>query len=147
MRYFIVSLLLLFSVEAYAQSRVTISSPQGQIKADIAVEVADTPELRAKGLMFRTELDNEVGMLFIFPDEEMRSFWMKNTLLPLDIVFLNSDFSIVNIARGTQPYSLASIPSLFPAQYALEINAGQAEALDLKKGDLLKIYQNGANKP
>ena len=97
--------------------------------------------------MFRTELDNEVGMLFIFPDEEMRSFWMKNTLLPLDIVFLNSDFSIVNIARGTQPYSLASIPSLFPAQYALEINAGQAEALDLKKGDLLKIYQNGANKP
>ena len=149
MRYFILCLFLLFSAQAQAQlqSHVRIFSPEGVQRAEIAVEVADTPELRAKGLMFRTELGAEAGMLFVFPDERLRSFWMKNTLLPLDIIFFNSSFSVVYIARGTQPYSLASIPSLFPAKYALEINAGQAEALNVKKGDMLKIYQNEANKP
>ncbi len=74
--------------------------------------------------MYRNELPASGGMLFIFPHEGMLSFWMKNTPLPLDIIYINTDFTIVHIAENTAPYSTANIPSQHPAKYVLEVNGG-----------------------
>ena len=74
--------------------------------------------------MYRNELPAFGGMLFIFPQEGRLSFWMKNTPLPLDILYINANFTIVHIAENTTPYSTARIPSKHPARYVLEVNAG-----------------------
>jgi len=74
--------------------------------------------------MYRNELPAFGGMLFIFPQESPLSFWMKNTSLPLDIIYINADFTIVHIAENTTPYSTAQIPSKQPAKYVLEVNGG-----------------------
>lgn len=93
-------------------------------QVQVTVEIVSTPETQRKGLMWRTELPSDHGMLFVFADDTERSFWMKNTPLPLDILFIGSDLRIVSIAENTVPYSLASIPSAGPAKYVLEVNAG-----------------------
>jgi uncharacterized protein len=90
----------------------------------VRVEIADSPEERTLGLMYRTALEPGAGMLFLFPDERERSFWMKNTPLPLDIVFLSSAGVIVGIAERTTPFSLDPIPSGAPARRVLEVEAG-----------------------
>lgn len=74
--------------------------------------------------MYRNELLAFSGMLFIFPQETLLSFWMKNTPLPLDIIYINASFTIVHIAENTTPYSTIRIPSKHPARYVLEVNAG-----------------------
>ena len=74
--------------------------------------------------MYRNELPAFSGMLFIFPQEALLSFWMKNTPLPLDIIYINASFTIVHIAENTTPYSTAGIPSKHPARYVLEVNGG-----------------------
>ncbi len=74
--------------------------------------------------MYRNELPAFGGMLFIFPQESPLSFWMKNTPLPLDIIYINADFTIVHIAENTTPYSTAHISSKHPAKYVLEVNGG-----------------------
>ena len=102
---------------------VELQSDKGK-KIPVSVEIVSTPELLRKGLMWRSELPDDHGMLFVFEGDAPRSFWMKNTPLPLDILFINSDGKIVSIARNTVPYSLASIPSAAPANYVLEVNAG-----------------------
>lgn len=90
----------------------------------VEVELALTPESQARGLMWRQEMGANQGMLFIFPKAEPRAFWMKNTPLPLDIIYIGEDRRIVHIARDTQPYSENSIPSRGPSRYVLEVNAG-----------------------
>lgn len=99
------------------------------------VEIADTPEETRKGLMFRRSLDKDKGMLFIFPQEIERRFWMKNTYIPLDILFVRSDGVIRHIARMTVPESLELIPSNGPALAVLEIAGGQAAAHGINIGD------------
>jgi len=78
-------------------------------------------------------------MLFIFPDIRMRSFYMKNIYIPLDIIYLDSDKHIVSIQENAKPLDETSLPSLFPAQYVLEINAGLSEKLNLKVGDNMEF--------
>ena len=90
----------------------------------IDIEIADDDAQREKGLMFRRHLDENHGMLFIFAGEEPRSFWMKNTWIPLDIIYLNGNKRVVKIWENTTPLSEISIPSEKPAQYVLEVNAG-----------------------
>jgi len=99
------------------------------------VELAASPEAQAKGLMFRTELGDNEGMLFPSAVPEPRSFWMKNTPLSLDIIFVGSDGRISNIAANTVPYSLDSVPSSGFAIAVLELRAGRAAQLGIVPGD------------
>ncbi|WP_420393295.1 DUF192 domain-containing protein [Acuticoccus sp.] len=101
------------------------------------VELADDPIERQRGLMFREEMAPDAGMLFDFGREGERSFWMKNTILPLDIIYARSDGTVVSIARATTPFSLEAVPSNGPARFVLEVNAGVADAIGLAPGDRL----------
>ena len=99
------------------------------------VELADTPEAQARGLMFRDRLGDDEGMIFPSKAPEPRSFWMKNTPLSLDIIFIGADGRISNIAANTEPYSLESIPSEGFASAVLELRAGRAAQLGIAPGD------------
>ena len=107
----------------------------GKEKIGFAVEVAATPQEQARGLMFRTELDDFAGMIFPYRSPQILGFWMKNTPLPLDIIFIDEDRRIINIAAQTTPYSLDSVYSERPAMAVLEIAGGRAAQLGIKPGD------------
>jgi uncharacterized membrane protein (UPF0127 family) len=101
----------------------------------IDVEVADDENERMQGLMYRESLPEFAGMLFLMGVEEPQSFWMKNTKVPLDIIYVNSDNVIVTICRNTRPYSLDQVLSEKPALYVVEVNAGFAAKHGIKTGD------------
>ncbi len=103
------------------------------------VEVVNTPEDMAKGLMFRKSVPDNKGMLFEFVESKVRIFWMKNTLIPLDIIFIDKDGVIQKIHRMAQPQSLMPISSNVPVLYALEINGGFADALKIKEQDTVEL--------
>jgi uncharacterized membrane protein (UPF0127 family) len=116
---------------------VTVHSASGDTK--VTVEVALTREQQARGLMYRTELADGAGMLFVFDEEAERSFWMSNTPIPLDILYIRSDATIVSIAANTTPYSEKKIPSRGPARYVLEVPAGWSARHGVKPGDRLTL--------
>lgn len=99
------------------------------------VELAASPEAQARGLMFRTELGDNEGMLFPSDVPQPRSFWMKNTPLSLDIIFIGPESRVLNIAADTVPYSLDSVTSAGPAIAVLELRAGRAKELGIRRGD------------
>jgi uncharacterized membrane protein (UPF0127 family) len=104
-----------------------------------AIEIADTPDERAQGLMFRETMAADAGMLFDYGfDQQGVAFWMKNTPLPLDMIFIRSDGTITQIAADTTPFSLEPVPSVLPVRFVLEVNAGTAKRLGLKPGDRLR---------
>lgn len=90
----------------------------------IDIEIANNDEKRTQGLMWRKEMPKNSGMLFIFDAEKQLSFWMKNTLIPLDIIYVNRFKEIIAIHKNTVPLSEISIPSKQPAKYVIEVNAG-----------------------
>ncbi len=100
-----------------------------------AVEMASTPEEQAKGLMFRRHLPEGQGMLFDFHREQPTSFWMKNTYIPLDMIFIRGDGRILRIAENTVPLSEALVTSGGPVRAVLEVNAGTARKLGIAPGD------------
>ncbi|MGI9049320.1 MAG: DUF192 domain-containing protein [Rubrobacteraceae bacterium] len=102
------------------------------------VEVATTPTELEKGLMNRTAMGENHGMLFVFPVEQQLSFWMKDTLIPLSVAFINSNGRIVDI-QDMQPQDLTSHLSAKPAQYALEVNQGFFEKRGVKVGDSVDL--------
>jgi uncharacterized membrane protein (UPF0127 family) len=108
---------------------------RGGRKIPFRVEVAASPQEQARGLMFRTELGDFEGMLFPSATPEPRSFWMKNTPLSLDIIFIGPDGRILNIAADTVPYSLTPVNSIGPASAVLELRAGRTKALGIVPGD------------
>ncbi|WP_306146090.1 DUF192 domain-containing protein [Roseibium sp. MMSF_3412] len=99
------------------------------------VEVAVSAPERSRGLMFREEMAADDGMLFIFEKEGDRYFWMKNTPLPLDIIYIDAAGKIVSIAADTTPFSEQTIPSGAPAKYVLELNAGTSAERGIVVGD------------
>ncbi len=99
------------------------------------IEVAVTQEQKTTGLMFRRELAPDAGMLFTYETPQIITMWMRNTYLPLDMVFIDSLGRVVNVAERTVPESLATIPSAAPAIGVLEINAGTAARLHIRPGD------------
>ncbi len=99
------------------------------------IELATTPEQKSQGLMFRRSLAPDGGMLFIYPSVRTITMWMRNTLIPLDMVFIAADGRIVKVAQRTVPMSLATISSGGPAKAVLEVNGGTAARLGLKPGD------------
>jgi uncharacterized membrane protein (UPF0127 family) len=100
-----------------------------------AVEIADTDQARAKGLMFRKEMPEGRGMLFDFHRDQEVSFWMENTYIPLDMIFIRGDGRILRIAENTEPLSTKLIPSGGPIRAVLEVIGGTARKLGIAPGD------------
>ncbi|EAU66955.1 DUF192 domain-containing protein [Stigmatella aurantiaca] len=100
----------------------------------VEVEVAATPESRARGLMWRKEMASGKGMLFLFPDEEVQSFWMRNTLIPLDMLFINSKMQLVGIIERAVPRTLTPRSVGLPSQFVLEVPGGWCQSMGVVKG-------------
>ncbi|MBN1633431.1 MAG: DUF192 domain-containing protein [Ignavibacteria bacterium] len=101
----------------------------------IDIEVADNDETRGKGMMYRKSNEPNRGMLFVFPVEEEQSFWMQNTYISLDIIFVNAQKEIVKIHKKATPRSTASLLSEKKAIYVVEVNGGFTDEFDIKEGD------------
>lgn len=108
------------------------------ILATLDIEIADDDYSTQTGLMYRKSMRQNQGMLFIFPDETYRSFYMKNTEIPLDIIYISEDKTIVSIQKNTKPMDETSLPSEAPAKYVLEVNAGLSDIWQLEKGDRIE---------
>ncbi|HEY7716849.1 MAG TPA: DUF192 domain-containing protein [Candidatus Binatia bacterium] len=121
-----------------AQPRVAILTQTGR-EVVFQVEVADTPGKRELGLQYRKELGSNRGMIFLFASEAPQTFWMKNTPIPLDMIFINRDRKIVGIVEHAVPYSLESRSVGVPSQYVLEINGGLAKRQGIKIGDPVRF--------
>lgn len=116
-----------------ADNALTIKSANGEHK--FTVEVVDTDAGRQKGLMFRQELAPDAGMLFDFKDSHEVSFWMRNTFIPLDMLFIRDDGTIANIHSNARPQDPTGIPSDGPVMFVLEIPGGRSKELGIKAGD------------
>jgi uncharacterized membrane protein (UPF0127 family) len=120
-------------------SRAEVKFPGGRV---IAVEIADTPERVTYGYMFRTDVRDDEGMIFVFADADVHAFWMKNTLVPLDIIWLDDRLNIVYIQNATPPCKSDPCPSygsLRKARYVLELKSGMAQREGLKAGSRLGV--------
>jgi uncharacterized protein len=106
---------------------------------DFTLEVADTPDTTRDGLMFRKSMPADHGMIFVFPTERPLAFWMKNTFIPLDVVFVNVQRQVVAVKPGRPLDDRTGITSDEPASYAIELNRGAAKAAGLKVGDRIDI--------
>lgn len=102
------------------------------------VELAKTPAELAQGLQHRRQLPPDAGMLFDFGPERIVTMWMKNTHIPLDMLFIKADGTVADIARDTEPFSLETIASRVPVRAVLEVNAGTAERLGVRPGDQVR---------
>jgi len=113
------------------------------------VEVVADEAARSRGLMYRKQLGRNAGMLFEFPDDDYRVFWMKNTILPLDMLFIRKDGTVSSIAADTTPYSESPISSTEPVRAVLEINSGRAAALGIVPGSRVhgSFFAGGRDKP
>lgn len=113
-------------------------STSEEVASQLDIEIADDRESIVKGLMYRNEMEEDQGMLFLMETNEPQSFWMLNTYIPLDIIYVGADKRIVSIQRNTTPKSTDPLPSGAPANYVLEVNAGYAERHGLEVGDRLE---------
>jgi uncharacterized protein len=111
---------------------------------NFTIEVATTDQERALGLMFRRSLPENSGMLFIYDPPQPATMWMKNTLIPLDMVFISAEGKVHRIESNTEPFSTTVIPSEGEVVGVLELNAGEADKIGLKRGDKV-VYQGLSN--
>lgn len=128
-----------FSAEpqvVFDQSGLSVLSMGHKYK--FIVEIADTDNKRARGLMFRKEMADQNGMLFLFQENQVVTMWMENTFIPLDILFIDHEGFIVHIAKSTVPGSLDIISSHEPVISALELNAGVTNSLNIHVGDKIE---------
>ena len=135
---FLLCMLMLISCVACASGEPSVVLGGERFK----VEIADTQQKQALGLMFRDSMPADEGMIFLFPNEAPRSFWMKNTRIPLDIMYFDKDLKMVSISANTPPCRVSrcpSYPSSKPAMYVLELNAGTASELGVGPGDSLVL--------
>lgn len=117
------------------KSRLATLSMLPEQKILFHVEIADTPKKRAQGLMHRTHLPEKYGMLFVFEHSGRHSFWMKNTLISLDLIYLDNNFLIVDIISNAPPKSSKIITSKTDYNYVFEVSAGTAKKLNINIGD------------
>lgn len=113
----------------------TLVIESGDKKHRFQVEIARTARQQARGLMFRRSLPADSGMLFLYSSPQIITMWMKNTYIPLDMIFIAPDGRIVDIAERTVPLSLAVVSPKKPASAVLEVNGGTASRLAIKPGD------------
>ena len=126
--------------DAFDRDVLVIAARNACFRFDIYLALSR--EQQRRGLMFVRELPMTTGMLFVYPGEAHHSMWMKNTFIPLDILFARSDGTVSSIAKDTTPQSLKSISSTEPVTYVLELNAGITDALLIEPGSLL-IWEPG----
>ena len=132
------AMVTLGAVACEAQPKVTVSTKAGR-EVTFQVEVADTPAKRAMGLQYRKELGADRGMIFLFPAESPQTFWMKNTPIPLDMIFIDRQHRIVGIIEQTVPFSLDARSVGIPSQFVLEINGGMAKRQGIQTGDRVRF--------
>ena len=134
-------LLLILSFFLVGCSSRVVEIQNGNEAITVDVEIADDSEERTVGLMFREHLDEDEGMFFIFPESRKRTFWMKNTLIPLDIIFISENFTIIHIVEAEpctrEPCSLYE--SQGNAQYVLEVNRGFSKQHAIDIGDTVRL--------
>jgi uncharacterized membrane protein (UPF0127 family) len=117
----------------FARGEVTITTQTGDHIFN--VEIARTPTQHARGLMFRESMSPDEGMLFVFDSPREIAMWMKNTLISLDMIFVNAAGKIIRVARDTTPMSEDTIPSGGPSKAVVELNAGTAARISVQAGD------------
>lgn len=115
------------------------SNKTGEQLSRLWVELADTPYEQSKGLMYKNYMPDSVGMLFIYPGSEERSYWMQNTRISLDIIYVNEELEIVSAYEFTIPYSEDGLPSHEICKYVVETNAGYMQEHGIKVGDKIQI--------
>ena len=147
------SLLLIVACQTYSGGQQSSLPPSFKKQGDLYflrkktndtirhldIEFATTDAERETGLMFRRSMEDSQGMLFIFAEEEEQSFWMKNTYISLDIIYINKNREIVSIQKRTRPLSEQSLPSDAGAQYVLEVNGGYSDKYGIRKGDKISF--------
>jgi len=121
-----------------ADPNVAISTRQGR-EVVFQVEIADSPARRELGLQYRRELAPDRGMIFLFPAETEQTFWMKNTPIPLDMIFIDHERKIVGIVEQTVPFSLDARSVGKPSQFVLEINGGLTKRYGIQAGDRVRF--------
>jgi uncharacterized membrane protein (UPF0127 family) len=121
-----------------AEPRVVVETAAGA-RHVVRVELARTDPERARGLMYRERLDDEAGMLFLFSEREDHGFWMKNTLIALDMIFIDEDGTIAGIVERAAPHSLQLRSVGAPSRFVLEVNGGWSAAHGVKKGDRVRF--------
>jgi uncharacterized membrane protein (UPF0127 family) len=127
-------LLLLGAASACsADNRGVLHTAKGDFA--FALEIADTEQTRERGLMFRTSLAPDAGMLFDYHREQLATFWMQNTLIPLDMIFIAADGTVKTIKVNARPMDTTTIPSGVPVRFVLEIAGGRSQEIGLKVGD------------
>lgn len=114
-------------------------SKKDSVIKKIDIEAADNDDELEQGLMFRKTMDEGKGMLFIFSEEEVQSFWMKNTLISLDLFFVNSQKEIIKVTKKTTPLSETPVECEIPVLYVVEVNAGFADRYNIKEGDKINF--------
>jgi uncharacterized protein len=147
MRLYLVALLALPAV-APAAAQPQSLLPTEKVIVDtragpraFTVEIAADAKSRERGLMFRTRMADTAGMLFDFQESQLVDFWMENTILPLDMLFVRKDGTIANIQANAVPYSRDTIPSEGAIQVVIEINAGLAKKLGIRPGEIVHAPQ------
>ena len=119
-----------------------INSTAGDTLATIDIEIADNDQKTAQGLMYRSSMPQNAGMLFLMPREDIQGFWMRNTYIALDMIFVNSKMEIVTIHPNTTPMKESSYTSTAPALYVVEVNAGFCHNNRIVKGDKIDFTRN-----
>jgi uncharacterized protein len=123
--------------------QLTFLSGSKKLKT-ITMEIAKTEMARNQGLMYRKTMPDSCGMLFVFEQMQPLSFWMKNTIMPLDIIFIDDQFKIISIAKNTIPFSEKSIPASGDGLYVVEVNAGFTDKYDVTEGNTITFTINRA---
>ncbi|TDU34176.1 hypothetical protein BXY82_2839 [Gelidibacter sediminis] len=125
-------------VEFKKEGELILKKANDSIVKTLDIEIADDDYQTQTGLMYRDQMDMDKGMLFVFPEEEYKSFYMKNTKIALDIIYIDRNKNIVSFQKNAEPFSETSLPSDAPAKYVLEINAGLADKWQLEVGDKIE---------
>jgi uncharacterized membrane protein (UPF0127 family) len=123
-------------LQAFATAPLTIETGAGA--QAFTVELAESPAQQEQGLMYRRSLAPDAGMLFVFPEPHQAVFWMKNTLIPLDMLFIAADGKIADLHERAVPMSVANIVSKVPVKAVLELNGGTVARLGIKVGDKVR---------
>ncbi len=130
------------SIKFQKDGELTFQSADGKYISKIDIEIADSDYKRAKGLMDRLNMEEDQGMLFLFPFDTMQSFWMKNTVIPLDIIFVNREKVIVTIHKDAVPFDTGQYPSTKPASQVVEVTAGYTDLYGINVGDKIVWRRN-----
>jgi uncharacterized membrane protein (UPF0127 family) len=127
-----------FALDAFERSTLTLEKQDGT-RLTFVIEIARTPDQMAQGLMYRQSLPEDAGMLFLYPEARPVAFWMRNTFIPLDLLFMDAHGKVIWIYKQAQPFDETHITPPDPAFAVLEINGGLSDQLDINLGDQLQF--------